>query len=141
MDIVLSGIINMPSHLCSFFTDGYGWSRRMEKNQQTAYSTKLQPATFVNRVADESEESIRVKKPVYDVWRETASSDGDFGTYTNVKFGPLKGESGLYTQVPAQTGFDARRRDDLQRLKLAMSGKTGEAKSFAGRICQRKPND
>ena len=131
-DIVLSGIINMPSHLCSFFTDGYIGVGAWKKINKPLFDKIATGDIRKQWWLDESEESILVKKPVYDEWRETASSDGDFGTYTNVKFGPYKGESGLYTQVPAQDWF-LMRAEEMIFIKaegLAMSGKTGEAKAL-----------
>ncbi len=131
-DIVLSGIVNMPSHLCSFYTDGYvgvgAWRKINKLLFERISASDIRKQWWL----DENEESSLVNKPVYDEWRATASDDGDFGAYANVKFGPYKGESGLYTQIPAQDWF-LMRAEEMIFIKaegLAMSGKTADAKAL-----------
>jgi hypothetical protein len=131
-DIVLSGIINMPSHLCTFYTDGYTGVGTWKKINKPLYD-KIDPNDIRKQWwLNEDKESSLVKSSVYDGWRETASGDSDFGAYTNVKFGADGGTGGLSNQTPAQDWF-LMRAEELILIKaegLAMSGKTGEAKTL-----------
>jgi hypothetical protein len=104
-DIVLSGIINMPSHLCSFYTDGYTGVGTWKKINKPLFERI--PANDIRKQwwLNEGGTSDLVKSSVYDGWRETASADSDFGAYANVKFGPDGGTSGLSNQTPAQDWF------------------------------------
>ncbi len=130
-DIVKSGIVNMPSHLCSFYTDGYvgvgAWRKINRPLYNKINSGDIRKQWWLN----DNEESDLVKGSVYNKWRETASADGDFGPLTNVKFGPYKGNDGLYNQTAAQDWF-LMRAEEMILIKaegLAMSGKTAEAKA------------
>lgn len=130
-DIVLTGIINMPSHLCSFYTDGYvgvgAWKKINLPLYERISSNDIRKQWWL----DESGSSDIVKASVYSRWYETASDDGDFGPLTNVKFGPYKGQSGLYTLIAAQDWF-LMRSEEMILIKaegLAMSGNTAGAKS------------
>jgi hypothetical protein len=131
-DIVISGIINMPSHLCTFYTDGYTGVGVWKKINKPLYdkidANDIRKQWWLN----EDEESSLVKSSVYDGWRAVASAESDFGVYTNVKFGADGGTSGLSNQTPAQDWF-LMRAEELILIKaegLAMSGKTGEAKTL-----------
>lgn len=131
-EVVLSGIVNMPSHLCSFYTDGYvgvGAWKKINKPLYNKISTgDIRKQWWLN----DGGQSTLVASPVYDDWRATASGDGDFGPYTNVKFGADGGVSGLSTQTPAQDWF-LMRAEEMILIKaegLAMSNKTAEAKAL-----------
>ena len=131
-DIVTTGIINMPSHLCSFYTDGYTGVGAWKKINRPLYE-KISPNDIRKQWwLNEDGESTLVSASVYDEWRATAFSNGEFGTYANVKFGADGGTAGLYTQVPAQDWF-LMRAEEMLFIKaegLAMSGQTAEAKSL-----------
>lgn len=131
-DVVQSGIINMPSHLCSFYTDGYigvgAWKKINKPLYDKISANDIRKQWWLN----ENVESSLVAGSAYDDWRATASSDGDFGVYTNVKFGADGGVVGLSNQTPAQDWF-LMRAEEMILIKaegLAMSGKTGEAKTL-----------
>jgi hypothetical protein len=104
-DIVTSSIINMPSHFCTFFTDGYvgyGAWRKINRPLYDKIDAKdIRKQWWLNK----DEESALVKSSAYDGWRAKASGNDDFGAYTNVKFGPDGGVSGLANLVPAQDWF------------------------------------
>jgi hypothetical protein len=127
--IVLSSIVNMPSHLCSFFTDGYIGVGVWKKINKPLYD-KI-PASDIRKQwwLDENEESTLCAGRDYDAWREKASSDEDFGAYTNVKFGADNND--LVKLTPAQDWF-LMRAEEMILIKaegLAMSGKTDDAVS------------
>lgn len=129
-DIVTTSIINMPSHLCTFFTDGYVGYGAWRKINKPLYD-KI-PANDIRKQwwLNENMESELVKSAAYDGWREKASGDGDFGPYTNVKFGPDGGVSGLANLNPAQDWF-LMRAEEMILIKaegLAKSSRAGEAK-------------
>jgi hypothetical protein len=131
-DIVLTGIINMPSHLCSFYTDGYvgvgAWKKINKPLYDKINANDIRKQWWLN----EDEESSLTKTSVYNQWRETASADGDFGAYLNVKFAADGGEDGLYVQTPAQDWF-LMRAEEMIFIKaegLAMSGSPTEAKTL-----------
>ncbi|MGI5974274.1 MAG: RagB/SusD family nutrient uptake outer membrane protein [Paludibacter sp.] len=131
-DIVKSGIINMPSHLCSFYTDGYVGVGAWRKINKPLYDKIRVDDIRKQWWLNEDEASTLVDKPIYDGWREVASADADFGVYTNVKFGPYKGEAGLYNQVAAQDWF-LMRAEEMIFIKaegLAKSGNAGGAKTL-----------
>jgi hypothetical protein len=131
-DIVTSGIINMPSHLCSFYTDGYIGVGTWRKINKPLYDKIDANDIRKQWWLDENQESTLVKPAAYDKWRETASAESDFGVYTNVKFGADGGAAGLSNLIPAQDWF-LMRAEELIFIKaegLAMSGKTGEAKTL-----------
>jgi hypothetical protein len=128
-DIVQSGIINAPSHLCSFFTDGYisvgAWKKINKPLFDKINSNDIRKQWWLN----EDLQSDLVKHAVYDKWREIAEGEGDFGPYTNVKFGPDGGTAGLTNLVPAQDWF-LMRAEELILIKaegLAKSGGNGKA--------------
>jgi hypothetical protein len=129
--IVLSGIINMPSHLCTFYTEGYVGVGTWKKINRPLYdridANDIRKQWWLN----EDSESSLVKSPAYDGWRTVASAESDFGPYTNVKFGADGGAGGLSNLTPAQDWF-LMRAEELILIKaegLAMSGKTAEAKT------------
>ncbi|MDD3080531.1 MAG: RagB/SusD family nutrient uptake outer membrane protein [Paludibacter sp.] len=131
-DIVQSGIINMPSHLCSFYTDGYVGVGTWKKINKPLYDkidvNDIRKQWWLN--ADG--ESTLVAGSAYDAWRETASGDGDFGPYTNVKFGADGGVDGLANLTPAQDWI-LMRAEEMILIKaegLAMSGSPAEAKAL-----------
>jgi hypothetical protein len=131
-DVVASAIINMPSHLCTFYTNGYigvgVWKKINKLLFDKIDANDIRKQWWLN----EDKKSSLVQSSVYDKWRETASADSDFGAYTNVKFGADGGTSGLSNQVPAQDWF-LMRAEELIFIKaegLAMSGKTAEAKAL-----------
>jgi hypothetical protein len=131
-DIVLSGIINAPSHLCSFYTDGYVgvgvWKKINKPLYERISMNDIRKQWWLN----ENLESDLVKATVYDKWRETAFAEGDFGPYTNVKFGPDGGTSGLSNLTPAQDWF-LMRAEELILLRaeaLAKDNRLGEAKTL-----------
>ena len=126
-DIVLTSIINMPSQLCSFYTKGYvsvgAWRKINKPLYDRISSSDIRKQWWLN--ADE--ESTLCSGSAYDSWREKASSDKDFGAYTNVKFGPDNND--LVNLKPAQDWF-LMRAEEMIFIKAegqAMSGKTGEA--------------
>ena len=125
--IVLSSIINMPSHLCSFFTGGYVGVGVWRKISKPLYD-KISPSDIRKQWwLNEDEESTLCAGSAYDGWRATASSDGDFGAYTNVKFGADNND--LVKITPAQDWF-LMRAEEMIFIKaegLAMSGNTTEA--------------
>jgi hypothetical protein len=127
--IVTSGIVNMPSHLCSFFTDGYVGVGVWKKINKPLYD-KIPPTDIRKQWwLNEDSESTLCSGKNYDEWRETASSDGDFGVYTNVKFGADNND--LVKLTPAQDWF-LMRAEEMIFIKaegLAMSGNTAGAKS------------
>jgi hypothetical protein len=125
--IVISSIVNMPSHLCSFYTNGYVSVGAWKKINKPLYD-KI-PATDIRKQwwLNEDLESTLCAGKEYDGWRETASADGDFGVYTNVKFGADNND--LVNLTPAQDWF-LMRAEEMILIKaegLAMSGKTAEA--------------
>lgn len=129
-DIVQSGIVNMPSHLCSFFTDGYVGVGAWKKINKPLFDRI--PATDVRKGwwLDENENSPLVADPSYAAWRATASADGDFGAYVNVKF--AADNEDLAVLVPAQDWF-LMRAEEMIFIKaegLAMSSRTAEAKTL-----------
>jgi hypothetical protein len=130
-DVVKSGIINAPSHLCSFYTNGYTAVGCWKKINKPLYDAISMDDVRKQWWLDGNEASELVKDAVYDEWRKTASGEADFGPYTNVKFAPDGGTDGLYNQTPAQDWF-LMRAEELILIKaegLAMSGKAGEAKT------------
>ena len=131
-DIVQSGIINMPSHLCSFFTDGYIGVGAWKKISILLYNKISDDDIRKQWWLDANKESSIVKSSAFDGWREIASAEGDFGPYTNVKFGPYGGVEGMSKQIAAQDWF-LMRAEEMILIKaegLAMSGKTGDAKTL-----------
>lgn len=131
-DIVLSGIINMPSHLCTFYTDGYVGVGAWKKINKPLFDRIDQNDIRKQWWLNEDEESSLVKSSVYDDWRAKVSAESDFGAYTNVKFGADGGTSGLTNQTPAQDWF-LMRAEELILIKaegLAMSGRTGDARAI-----------
>jgi hypothetical protein len=131
-DLVVSGILNMPSHLCSFFTDGYvsvgAWKKINKPLFDKISASDIRKQWWLN----ESGQSNMVSDPIYDDWRKTASGDGDFGAYTNVKFGADGGVEGLYNLVPAQDWI-LMRAEELLLIRaegLAMSGSEPQAKAL-----------
>jgi len=129
-DIVTSGIVNMPSHLCSFFTDGYVGVGVWKKINQPLFdkisSTDVRKGWWL----DANKQSPLVADASFDEWRKIASADGSFGAYTNVKFGA--DNDNLSKLVPAQDWF-LMRAEEMILIKaegLAMSGKPGEAKTY-----------
>jgi len=129
-DIVLTGIVNMPSHLCSFFTDGYVGVGAWKKINLPLY--RKIPSTDVRKGwwLDENLESPLVADRSYNGWFEIARSDGDFGPYTNVKFGADNND--LNNLIPAQDWF-LMRAEEMIFIKaegLAMSGQLGNAKNI-----------
>jgi hypothetical protein len=130
--IVTSGIINAPSFLCSFYTDGYvgvgAWRKINRPLYEKISAGDIRKQWWLN----EEQESTLVKGAIYDNWRATASSDGDFGAYANVKFGADGGTAGLVNLSPAQDWFLMRAEEMIfnKAEGLAMSGKTDEAKAL-----------
>lgn len=129
-DIVQSGIINMPSHLCSFFTDGYvgvgAWKKINKPLYDKISATDVRKGWWLDAAA----QSPLVADASYANWRATASADGDFGAYVNVKFG-ADGDD-IVNLTPAQDWF-LMRAEEMIFIKaegLAMSNKTGEAKTL-----------
>lgn len=129
-DIVTTGIINMPSHLCSFYTDGYvgvgAWKKINKPLYDLISKTDVRKGWWLN----ENLESPLVADASYDKWFGIASSDGDFGPYTNVKFGADNND--LNTLIPAQDWF-LMRAEEMLFIKaegLAMSGRVGDAKNL-----------
>lgn len=129
-DIVTSGIINMPSHLCSFFTDGYvgvgAWKKINQPLFDKISSTDVRKGWWL----DATKQSPLVADGSFNAWRAIASADGDFGAYVNVKFGA--DNNNLTNLVPAQDWF-LMRAEEMILIKaegLAMSGKPGEAKTL-----------
>jgi hypothetical protein len=104
-DIVVSGIINAPSHLCSFYTDGYVGVGVWKKINKPLYDKIPRNDIRKQWWLNENLESDLVESAVYDDWRKKASAEGDFGPYTNVKFGPDGGAAGLGSLTPAQDWF------------------------------------
>lgn len=126
--IVQSGIINAPSHLCSFYTNGYVGIGTWKKISRLLYDQI--PASDVRKGwwLDEHSASPLVSDSRYEKWFRRASSNPDFGTYTNVKFGIYKDD--LTKLVPASDWFLMRAEEMLliQAEALAMSNQTGKAK-------------
>jgi hypothetical protein len=125
--IVLTSIVNMPSHLCTFYTNGYIGVGAWKKINKPLYDRI--PATDIRKQwwLNEDEESVLCSGKEYEAWRATASSDADFGAYTNVKFGPDNND--LVNLTPAQDWF-LMRAEEMIFIKaegLAKSGKTAEA--------------
>jgi hypothetical protein len=104
-DIVTSGIINMPSHLCTFYTDGYVGVGAWRKINKPLYDKIAVNDIRKQWWLDDNLSSDLVKSSDYDKWRETATAEGDFGPYTNVKFGPDGGVGGLSNLQAAQDWF------------------------------------
>jgi hypothetical protein len=126
-DIVASSIVNMPSHLCSFYTNGYVGVGVWKKINKPLYD-KI-PATDIRKQwwLNEDEESTLCTGKDYEAWREKASADADFGAYTNVKFGADNND--LVNLKPAQDWF-LMRAEEMIYIKaegLAMSGETEKA--------------
>ncbi|MDR0413461.1 MAG: RagB/SusD family nutrient uptake outer membrane protein [Dysgonamonadaceae bacterium] len=131
-DIVLSGIINMPSHLCTFYTDGYigvgVWKKINKPLYDRISAGDIRKQWWLN----ENLQSTLVSAPVYDEWRKTATAESDFGAYTNVKFGADGGTGGLYNQTPAQDWF-LMRAEELILIRaegLALSSNPAAAKAL-----------
>jgi hypothetical protein len=130
--IVTSGIINAPSFLCSFYTDGYvgvgAWRKINRPLYEKINAGDIRKQWWLN----EEEESTLVQGSIYDAWKALASEDADFGAYSNVKFGADGGTSGLVNLTPAQDWFLMRAEEMIfnKAEGLAMSGKTGEAKAL-----------
>lgn len=86
--IVTSGIVNMPSHLNSFYLDGYtgvgAWKKINKPLFDKISSTDIRKGWWLGE--DMSSPLVADKR--YADWLATASSDSDFGPYANVKFGP-----------------------------------------------------
>ncbi|MDR1381696.1 MAG: RagB/SusD family nutrient uptake outer membrane protein [Tannerella sp.] len=128
-DIVTSSIINMPSHLCSFFTGGYvgvgAWKKINKPLFDRIPSTDIRKQWWLN----ENGESSLCAGSSYDAWRATASNDGDFGAYTNVKFGADNND--LVKLTPAQDWFLMRAEEMIfiRAEGLAMSGRVAEGVS------------
>ena len=122
--IVLTSIINMPSHLCTFYTGGYvgvgAWKKINKPLYNRIASSDIRKQWWLN----EDEESSLCSGSKYNDWRATASSDSDFGEYTNVKFGPDNND--LVNLKPAQDWF-LMRAEEMIFIKAegqAMSGNT-----------------
>jgi hypothetical protein len=128
-DIVVSGIINAPSHLCSFYTDGYVGVGVWKKINKPLYDKIPKNDIRKQWWLNENLESDLVESAVYDDWRKTAFAESDFGPYTNVKFGPDGGTAGLSNQTPAQDWF-LMRAEELVLIKAEALAHTspGEAK-------------
>lgn len=129
-DIVQSSIVNMPSHLCTFFTDGYVGVGAWKKINKPLFDRI--PASDVRKGwwLDSNSQSPLVADPSYSSWRTTASADKDFGAYTNVKFGA--DGNNLVNLVPAQDWF-LMRAEEMIFIKaegLAMSNRESEAKQL-----------
>lgn len=129
-DIVSSGIVNMPSHLCSFFTDGYVGVGAWKKINKPLYDKISKTDVRKGWWLDENLKSPLVNDPMYEKWFEIAMSDADFGPYTNVKFGADNND--LNNLIPAQDWFLMRAEEMIfiQAEGLAMSGQTGNAKNL-----------
>ena len=128
-DIVTTGIVNMPSHLCSFYTDGYvgvgAWKKINKPLFEKIASTDVRKGWWL----DENSSSPVVADAKYASWFATASKDSEFGAYTNVKFGPDNND--LVKLVPAQDWF-LMRSEEMILIKaeaLAQQNKTAEAKN------------
>lgn len=129
-DIVLTGIVNMPSHLCTFFTDGYVGVGAWKKINKPLYDKIEASDVRKGWWLDENLSSPVCTGPKYEDWFATASSDGDFGVYTNVKFGA--DNNNLTTLVPAQDWF-LMRAEEMILIKAeaeAMAGSLTTGKSI-----------
>ncbi len=128
--IVTSGIVNMPSHLCTFYTKGYvsvgAWKKINKPLYDKISATDVRKGWWL----DENSTSPLVASATYDGWRAIASTDKDFGAYANVKFGA--DDDNLTTLTPAQDWFLMRAEEMiLIRVEgLAMSGSTSDAKNL-----------
>lgn len=141
-DIVLTGIVNMPSHLCSFFTDGYvgvgAWKKINLPLYRKISSTDVRKGWWL----DENLASPLVADASYNKWFEIAKADKDFGPYTNVKFGADNND--LNNLIPAQDWFLMRAEEMIfiQAEGLAMGGRPNEAKNLLENFVKtnRNPN-
>jgi hypothetical protein len=129
-DIVISGIINMPSHLCSFYTNGYVGVGTWKKISKLLYGRI--PATDVRKGwwLDERSSSPLVSGSRYEKWFRIASANTDFGPYTNVKFGIYRDD--LKKLLPANDWFLMRAEEMIliQAEALAMDNQAGKAKAL-----------
>lgn len=129
--IVKSGIINMPSHLCSFTLNGYVsvgcWKKINQPTFDQIASTDVRKGWWL----DENSASPLVADPSFDTWKENAGNDDAFGAYTNVKFGPDNDNYDFSAIVNAQDWFLMRAEEMLfiQAEGLAMSGDVAGAKT------------
>lgn len=131
-DIVQSGIINYPSHLCSFAGGGYTtatntyrminvnlWNRISDKDVRKGWwvNEKLS-SPYTDGVIMKNKEGKNV----------TIAEYLNFSPYTNTKFGPYQNEILNSTKA---CDWPVMRIEEMILIKaegLAMSGQTGQAK-------------
>ncbi len=127
-DVVLTSIVNWPSHLSSLFSDGYTGVGVAKCISVLLYneieSSDVRKGWWLN----ENLKSPLVDSLIYDDWRKDFASK--VGKYANVKFGVYN--DNMKNFVPA-ADWILMRYEEMLFIKaegLAMSGNTAEAKTI-----------
>jgi hypothetical protein len=128
-DVVLSGIINWPSHLCTFSVEGYVGVGALKKINLPLWNQI--PASDVRKGwwLDENLESPLTEGDDYDEWRGIYEGKDFFTQGVNVKFGGY--EDNPVTETSSQDWI-LMRAEEMILIKaegLAMSGDISGAKT------------
>lgn len=127
-DIVKTGIVNWPSHLCSFFSSGYVsvgvYKRISECLYKQIANTDVRKGWWLN----EDFNSPLLNSAIYKEWKEKKAEN--CGYLGNVKFGIYNDQ--MTSQKPASDWILMRAEEMLliQAEGLAMSGNVAGAKTL-----------